>query len=470
MNTSIRARLTLWYSVLAALALALFSAGVLWLHARWGRAQFDSDLLNLGTATAHTMREELGEGDDLRRAALETQTSIDVPDRSIAILDTEGTTLAAHWHGLDSRGLFDGHAVAGSPTIATVLRGSTAWRVFMRLETSTAGDYVILVAGSLDPLARQQMLLLRVLQVAGPIMVLATAAVSWWAASSALRPVTVMAQQAAAITAESTDWQLAAPSRSDELGLLAHAFNDLLARLSAASRLQRQFMADASHELRTPASVIQTATEVTLDRDTRQEWEYREALTIINEQSGRMNRMIEDMLLLARADVGGFEFTARRLYADEVVAECVRAASVMALAKDIRVISSVQPDVAIDANDALLRQLITNLLDNAIRYTPEGGAVEVDLREDGDYVRLAVSDTGPGIPAADRERVFERFVRLDPARSPTSGAGLGLPIARWIAEQHQGTVTIEARPSGGSTFVVCLPLGRSMVNDTMNRR
>jgi signal transduction histidine kinase len=118
----------------------------------------------------------------------------------------------------------------------------------------------------------------------------------------------------------------------------------------------------------------------------------------------------------------------------------------------------VQPDVAIDANDALLRQLITNLLDNAIRYTPPGGAVDVVMTSDDASIRLAVSDTGPGIPAVDRERVFERFVRLDPARSATSGAGLGLPIARWIAEQHRGTLTVEQHADGGSTFVVRLPL------------
>jgi len=302
-------------------------------------------------------------------------------------------------------------------------------------------------------------------------MILATAAVSWWAASSALRPVTLMAQQAATITAESRDWRLATPATHDELGLLAHAFNELLARLSVASKMQRQFMADASHELRTPASVIQTATEVTLDRSTREEWEYREALTMISEQGNRMNRMIEDMLLLARADGGGFEFVARRLYVDELVGECVRAASVMAQAKDIRLTCRVQPDVAIDAHEALLTQLITNLLDNAIRYTPAGGAVDIAVTAGDSSVWLAVSDTGPGIPPDDRERVFERFVRLDPARSPTSGAGLGLSIARWIVERHHGTVTIEPRPSGGSTFIVCLPLRQAdLVHETMNRR
>jgi signal transduction histidine kinase len=272
-----------------------------------------------------------------------------------------------------------------------------------------------------------------------------------------LRPFSTMASYAAAISADSLEWRLNAPSNTDELGQLARAFNDLLARLGAASRTQRQFMADASHELRTPVSVIQTATEVTLNQPTRQEADYREALTIIGEQIARLSRVVQDMFVLARADADGYQVPMRRLYVDEVVAEAVRAATVVATAKGLDVRSRIQEDVAIDGDDGLLHRLIANLLDNAVQHTPQGGSIDVVLEADPETVTITVADTGPGIPDTDRDRVFDRFVRLDPARSAASGGGLGLPIARWIAEQHHGTLTL--RPSTqGCVFVVRLPV------------
>jgi heavy metal sensor kinase len=461
---SIRTRLTLWYSAVMVVALTMFSAGVLWLHARWGRAQFDSELASLGAATSRVMQEELEESGNLRKAVRETRTSMDVPGRATAILEPSGKPMAAHWHGFQ----YDATALTvdalARPRLATVSESGTEWRVLLRRESSAAGDYVILVAGTLDQLGRQQYLLSRVLLVATPLIVLVTAGVSWWVASSALRPVTIMAAQAEAITVRSADWRLEGPDVTDELGQLARAFNRLLNRLGTASQMQRQFMADASHELRTPVSVIQTAAEVTLERPVREDWEYREALTIVNEQSTRLGRMVEDMLVLARADAGGYRLTRRPLYVDDIVAECVRAVSVVAATRDVRLETILQPDVAVNADDGLLRQLVTNLLDNAVQYTPPGGRVTVAIKSDAESATITVSDTGSGIPIADRERVFERFVRLDPARSATSGAGLGLPIARWIAEQHDGTLTLEQNGVGGCLFVVRLPMKGAKMN------
>ena len=266
MRCSIRARLTLWYGGLMVVTLAAFSVGVLWLHARWGRAQFDSELASLGAAVSRVMQEELGESGNLQKAVSETRTSMDVPGRATAILDLRGRPMGAGWRGFSyDASMLPADALA-QPRFTTVREGGTAWRVLLRRESSPAGDYVILVAGTLDQLGRQQYLLSRVLLVATPLIVLVTAGLSWWVASSALRPVTIMAAQAEAITVRSADWRLDAPTVTDELGQLARAFNRLLGRLGTASQMQRQFMADASHELRTPVSVIQTAAEVTLER------------------------------------------------------------------------------------------------------------------------------------------------------------------------------------------------------------
>jgi HAMP domain-containing protein len=370
---SIRLRLALWFSGLMAIALTAFGAGALWLHTRGAEAQFDAELTNLGATVAQVMREELGESGNLHHAVRETQESVDVADRAIAILDVDGHPLAAHWHGFDGAGLFPPPHRSQRPEIATIAQTGGAWRVLQRPERSPAGDYTIVIAGPLSMVATQQALLARVLVLAGSIIILATAIVSWWVASSALRPVRTMASEAAALSAKAPHWRLNAPSDTDELGQLARAFNDLLARLGTASRTQRQFMADASHELRTPVSVIQTATEVTLSLTTRQEPEYREALTIIGEQTARLSRMVQDMFVLARADAGGYQVPMRRLYVDEVVAEAVRAVAVVAAAKGLNLTSELDADVAIDGEDGLLHRMVTNLLDNAVQHTPAGG-------------------------------------------------------------------------------------------------
>jgi heavy metal sensor kinase len=457
MRFSIRTRLTLWYGALLALALSVFSIGLMGLQERWGRAQFDSELASIAAALSGVMQEELGETGELPTAVAEAREAMDVPDRATAILDRHGTSIAANWHGLQLDATTLATEMASRRVLVTVNQGGHAWRVLTRRESSPYGDYVILVAGSLDHLAQQQDLLSRILMVAAPLVVLLTAGVCWWVASSALRPVTVMATQAEAITVRSSDWRLDAPTATDELGQLARAFNRLLTRIETASQLQRRFMADASHELRTPVSVIQTATEVTLERPGREDWEYREALTIVNEQSAHLSRMVEAMFVLARADAGGYRLTRRPLYLDELVAECVRAVSVIAAAREIELATILQPDVSLNADDGLLRQLVTNLLDNAVQYSKVGGSVTIAVTADATVATVTVSDTGPGIAAADRERIFERFVRLEPARAATSGAGLGLSIARWIAEQHGGTLTLDQNDLGGSLFVARLP-------------
>ena len=458
MNVSIRTRLTVWNSAVLVIALTAFGGVVLWLHARWSHAQFDAELANLAAVTSRVLREELGERRVLTKAAAEAGESLDVPGRGIAILDATGTEVAAVWHGFN----YDKSALPvgplGQAQFTTLSEQGTDWRVFTRHESTPepASEFVVLVAGALAPIDQQQSLLTRVLLVATPLVGLAAALLSQWAASSVLGPVTTMAAEAEAITVRSPDWRLRTATEHDEVGQLARSFNRLLDRVSDALRLQRQFMADASHELRTPVSVIQTAAEVTLDRPSRTEAEYRDAMSVVCEQSTRLGRMVENMLVLARADAGGYPLIRRPLYVDEVVEECVRAVSMVATTRKIEIVTNIQSDVSLHADDSLLRRLVMNLLDNAVHYTPAGGQVTVTLKSDAAVVTLAVSDTGPGIQAVDRERVFERFVRLDPARTNASGAGLGLSIARWIAEQHEGTLTLQDNESGGCVFTVRL--------------
>jgi heavy metal sensor kinase len=454
MSYSIRLRLTLWYTALLATILVLFSATVITIHGHWSRAQFDAGLVELASTLSKALAEELGESGDIERAAAEMRAALDVPDHAVAVLDSAGHIVAADWNGLSID--IPDEQLAGSKTrVFTIVRYGRSWRVLIDPHRTSSGTYTVLIAGTLDQLLQQQAGLEHLLMAATPLMVLVSAVVCWLTATSALRPIRVLAAQAEQITETSPTWRLASPPRNDEVGQLANAFNRLLDRLASASEAQRQFMADASHELRTPVSVIQTTTEVMLDRPTRDSSEYRDALTIIGEQSERLQRRVDDMLMLARADAGGWTLRIRPVDLDETVDECVHAFSSLATNSKIALRTFLERDVRIMGDEMLLQQLISNLLNNAVQHTLPGGDVTLTLSRDVERSEavLTVFDTGPGIPIADRERVFGRFVRLDPSRS-NPGAGLGLPIARWIAEQHGGTVTIEEGPDGAGCAVV----------------
>jgi signal transduction histidine kinase len=202
--------------------------------------------------------------------------------------------------------------------------------------------------------------------------------------------------------------------------------------------------------------VIQAAADVALSREHRDESEYREALTMTGAQSRRLGTFVADMLLLARADGGGYPLRPRGVYLDDVVDECRRAVTVLASARRVTVTATGASDVPIRGDEELLRRLLVNLLQNAVQHTPPEGSVAIDLSVDGRQVLIRVIDGGSGIAAEDRTRIFDRFVQLDPSRR-SQGAGLGLTIAKWIAEAHGGSVTVERSGPRGTTFCVVLP-------------
>ena len=203
----------------------------------------------------------------------------------------------------------------------------------------------------------------------------------------------------------------------DELGLLAGTFNELLARLETSVEQQRQFMADASHELRTPVTIARTAARVALQQPTRSETEYRETLEIVEQEAIRLSRIVDDMFTLTRADAGNHPVQKTPMYLDEVVDDVVRAARVVAATRDVSITVECVHSAAFTGDEELIRRLIVNVLDNAIRYSPEKGAVRVALDRAGDVYAVSVSDQGPGIAAEAQSRIFERFYRVDTART-----------------------------------------------------
>jgi len=453
-KVSLRVRLTAWYTVALVVVLGLGAADVLWVQGRLGLRRVDRELDAVAVTIANVIRAELAENASVREAAEEALHTVEVPGRAIAILDDRGQALAATWSRLTLPAGSLPAIDTSSARALTVDATSGAWRVHVRDGVFGRSRIRLVAASPLTDVRREQREAKEAILVGLPIALLLAAAGGLWLATIGLRPITQMAQQAGGLPPTGTE-SLAGSERADEIGQLSRAFNGLLARLRAALRTQRQFMADASHELRTPVSVVRAAVDVALSRETRSEAEYRDTLAIIGSEADRLGRLVADMLVLARADAGGYPLRPVDLYLDEVVADCRRAVDVVAHERGVTIESGACPEVPFRGDEDLLRQLVLNVLQNAVQHTPSGGTVTIDLTQDDSHIAIRVSDSGSGIPPADRERIFDRFVQLDAARRGT-GTGLGLPIARWIAEAHQGSLVLEESGPHGSRFCVNL--------------
>jgi heavy metal sensor kinase len=454
MALSLRTRLTAWYSVLLVLTVAVFSIAVLWLHWHLLLEQFDESLKSISATANNVIAEELAEVPDLDHAATEMAAVVRPTDDVVQVLDASGSPIHQNARSMP---LPSGVNTAGFKGGTRTLTGHDGrpWRVIVRPGSASGQRYLLAVGAPLHEVVEEWRALLTACLIGIPIVFLCAAAGGWWLGRHGLRPLTAMAAEAHAITAKTLDARLTVPPAGQELERVADSFNRVLDRLGNALSTQRRFMADASHELRTPVSIIRTAADVTLSQPERDESEYREALAAVSQQSSRLTRLVDDMLVLARADGGGYPVVLADVDLTDLVAGCVRELGGRADDRDIKVSTSLEP-VRIMADEALLRRMFGNLLNNALTYTPRGGSVNVSLARLQQAVELRVADTGPGIPPEDRERVFERFVRLDSARA-AGGAGLGLAIARWVAEVHGGRVDVRSSGPEGTTFAASLP-------------
>jgi heavy metal sensor kinase len=250
------------------------------------------------------------------------------------------------------------------------------------------------------------------------------------------------------------------PRPHDELRELALTFNQMIARLDDAFSRQRRFVADASHELRTPVSAIRSMTDVALLREKTPD-EYVGVLWDINAEAERLGRLISDLLALARADEGQTPLDRRLLRLDLIAADVAAVSALLASEKSIRLAVETSGPVEVLGDADRLLQAVLNLLHNALTYTPanSGGSVTIRVWAEVDMALLAISDTGIGIEPEHLPYIFERFYRADPARIHSyGGSGLGLSIVSWVVGAHGGSVKVESRPGYGSTFTIRLPL------------
>jgi signal transduction histidine kinase len=325
-----------------------------------------------------------------------------------------------------------------------------------RLVSTEEDGATIRVAASLEDVQESTGALVAALAVAVPTTAAVLAGLTWWIVGRALRPVERIRERVDAIGGAALDRRVPEPATPEEIARLARTMNAMLARLQASAERQRRFVADASHELRSPLTRMRAEMEV----DAAHPASAAPAATAASvlAETVALQKLVDDLLLLARSDAGALVPLAVPVDLDEILA----GPAARARAGGARVDTSGIRPVQVRGDPHQLARLVANLLDNAVRHA--AGQVTVTLAEEGGNAVLAVADDGPGIAPSDAERVFERFTRLDEARSQSDGgAGLGLAIARDIAERHGGTLVLDSTVRSGARFVLTLPADRSGV-------
>jgi heavy metal sensor kinase len=302
--------------------------------------------------------------------------------------------------------------------------------------------------------------ILLVLVLGFPPIVLLAGVGGYVLARRALQPIDHLGAEARRITAERLHERLSVPNKGDEIGRLAAVINDTLARLESSFQQLRRFTADASHELRTPLSVIRGIGEMHL-RQTRTPAEYKDAMGSMLEEVDRLTRVVESLLQLSRGDGGTVKLSREAVDLGQLARDVVASLNILAEERQQRVHVDAADSVLIFADRLVLRDAITNVIDNAIKYSPRQSTIDVRVHRDGDHAELSVVDEGPGIPPEHRERIFDRFYRIDEGRSrELGGTGLGLAIARWAVETHGGHISVDST-GRGSVFRVVVPLAVS---------
>ncbi len=457
MNLPIRARLTAWYVAFLAAIIVGVAAFVV-VELRSGLlTQEDHELRNNWNRIAVDYADEgLEDFFDAARMVL-------APRSGAQVLDSGGRLLASTGDAVGDTTILPADvrsdALAGGTRLFTVDSSDDehGLRVIAMPVQRLGQRHVLVVAESLEELetAVQRVLLLLVLAV--PAALAATAFGGWLLAGKALRPVERMTSKAEQIGIDRLGERIAVPRVADEIGHLAVTLNAMLDRLERGVAEKQRLIGDASHELRTPLAVMRTELDVSLRGELSST--ERAVLESVREEVDRMSRTVDNLLTLAQVDEGRLELLTRRVRLVDAVAAAVRPLTPLAEAHGVRLeVDASGHPADVEADPQRLQLVLTNLIENAIKFSPSGGEVRVSAWRRRWEVGVTVTDSGPGIAADAREQVFDRFFRADQSRSRTvGGSGLGLSISREIAHAHGGRLWVESEEGRGSAFSLALP-------------
>ena len=473
MNIPIRVRLAAWYAFMLTLILFVLGGFIIFELRRDLRAGVDTELNICATVLSHALWDaendpesgDLGLLETLEEDLLEAaQAALPQGTSAVQVVDAQGAVLVHYGQASDSVALVPPEVrrqVASGPQMRTVPLGADGRNYRLRaMNASYAGAPVVLVVGiSLFEIERTVEELVLLLLTAGPAALLVTALSGSWLAGHALKPVRRMTTEAQAIGTDRLHERLAVPAAEDEVRRLAVTLNAMLQRIEQGAVAQRRIVADASHELRSPLTVMRTELDVSLRGD-ELSTSGRGVLESVREEVDRMRRTVDNLLTLAAIDEGGLPLLAVRCRLEQTMAEASRAVVALAAAKNVELVVEAGPE-QVQADPQQLQLTLVNLLENAIRFSPCGGRVRLSSWQVNGEVGLTVTDQGPGVPAEHRDKLFDRFYRADSARG-RGGSGLGLAICREIVRAHGGRIWVDSDVGRGSAFSVALPAWRTL--------
>jgi len=409
------------------------------------------------------------------------------PDASPASLQHAMNDFYSHEHAGDYLQVYAGngqwlyrsafsqdHAIP-APDPATLKKGFNRDQIYdgMPLRFTTqpvtvhGREYTLQTAFLIDDVVGTLDAFRRYLLMFAPIVFLSAAAGGYWLSRKALAPVDAIVRSAREITGTNLRARLQTPHTGDELQRLSDTLNEMLARIEQSFERITQFTGDASHELRTPISLVRTEAELAL-RKSREPDEYREALQHILAETERATVLIENLLSLARTDAGREALSMNALDLPPLLHSVADRWTAIAHLRNVNFQTIIECNgLIVLADKTALIRVVNILLENAFKFTEPNGVVELRLAQKNEDAIISVRDTGIGIPKEEQSKIFERFYQVDKSRTqPSSGSGLGLSIAEWIVKQHRGKITVESGPGPGTTFYVNLPLSTSAALNT----
>jgi two-component system OmpR family sensor kinase len=478
---SIRTRLTLWYTAVLASILLVFCVVVFWIFTSSQDSEINRTLHGVARELGGTSTAELPVLLGNRRIVIPRLDTFSLSTIYVQVWDAKGQlqarsdNLAGYDYPLDTETLGENPE---QPQIRDVFteEAKASLRVLTQPLVTLGADKEVVgwlqIATSIESVNRTRQRLLTILVWGSVVGVVLSAIMGALLARRALHPIDTITQTAVRITrADDLGRRIPHLGPPDEVGRLAGAFNEMLERLESIFRAQRRFVADVSHELRTPLTTIRGNVDLMRRMDVGD----LDSLNAIQNETARMTRLVDDLLLLARADAGHLPIAQDPVQIDTVMAEIANQTRVLAgdrlqVSMECTESEDAEPLIIVGDSDRI-RQLFLNLADNAIKHTPDGGQIALDVARSDGWVRVTVADTGSGIPPEDLPHIFDRFYRAEKSRSrkpsltresPGGGVGLGLSIARWIAEAHGGRIEVQSETGKGSAFHVWLPLAESV--------